>query len=352
MDAISLDTFIQVLGLLINTSGKSAGDEVFVATSIANMTILPCDFKSHRRWAVYAMFSMDGDKRAVGDVFVFSGDRKLVVFGSQISFTKIQSSVLEGLLDGTNSRTNVAKARSSESRIEQSRAPIIAKEEPSATQLPNQRTAVGNSSSKESQRSHHKFDDVKVLIASYVGVSASDIHDDESFSSLGLDSLSAVELVDELRVKFGIDISASDILTAQVAELRNYFLSNERESSATTTSHSTMAGELPTSTNGNVLLTNGLTIEHEDRAENVNGYANGNANDNATEYTNRQLNKALKPRQHIRHRIETVIYKEVDGVEVAADIFIPLEPPSDTMPIGIFNYNVVHNSKCVANFTA
>ncbi|KAM0523026.1 hypothetical protein ACHAPE_001517 [Trichoderma viride] len=324
MDAISLDTFIQVLGLLINTSGKSAGDEVFVATSIANMTILPCDFKSHRRWAVYAMFSMDGDKRAVGDVFVFSGDRKLVVFGSQISFTKVQSSVLEALLDGTSPRVNMAKARNSETGIEQNRAPLIAKKEPSTTQTLDQRTTIDNSFSEESQ----KFNDVKVLIASYVGISASDIHEDESFSSLGLDSLSAVELVDELRVKFGIDISAGDILTAQVAELRNNLLSNGKESSATTNSRSAMAGELPKSTNGDKLLTNGLAAEHEDRHESVNGYANGNA----TEYTDCHLTNAPKPR-HIRHRIETVTYKEVDGIEIAADIFIPLEPPLETMPI-------------------
>ncbi|PNP44319.1 hypothetical protein TGAMA5MH_03925 [Trichoderma gamsii] len=337
MDAISLDTFIQVLGLLINTSGKSAGDEVFVATSIANMTILPCDFKSHRRWAVYAMFSMDGDKRAVGDVFVFSGDRKLVVFGSQISFTKVQSSVLEALLDGTSPRVNMTKARSSESRVEQIRSPAIAREEPSTTQTLDQRTILGNPSSKESQRSDHKFDDVKALIASYVGISASDIHEDESFSSLGLDSLSAVELVDELRVKFGIDISASDILTAQVSELRNSLLSNERKSSATTNSHSTMVGELPKSTHGDKLLTNGLAAEHEDRHESVNGYASGNA----TEYTNCHLTEAPKPR-HIRHRIETVTYKEVDGIEIAADIFIPLEPPLETMPIALMIHGGGH----------
>lgn len=343
MDAISLDTFIQVLGLLINTSGKNSGDEVFVATSIANMTILPCDFKSHRRWAVYAMFSMDGDKRAVGDVFVFSGDRKLVVFGSQIAFTKVQSSVLEALLDGTSPRVNVTKARSSETRIEQRRAPFTTKEEPSTAQTLDQRTIISNSSSKESQGSQNEFNDVKVLIASYVGISASDIHEDESFSSLGLDSLSAVELVDELRVKFGIDISASDILTAQVAELRSNFSSKERESSATTDSHSTMVGELPKFTIGDKLLTNGLTIEHEDRHESVNGYANDDGNSDATESTNHQLAKAPKPRQHIRHRIETVTYKEVDGIEIAADIFIPLEPPSEIMPIGILNHESAYD---------
>ncbi|PTB42568.1 hypothetical protein M441DRAFT_136945 [Trichoderma asperellum CBS 433.97] len=342
MDAISLDTFIQVLGLLINTSGKNAGDEVFVATSIENMTILPCDFKSQRRWAVYAMFGMDGDRRAVGDVFVFSGDRKLVVFGSQISFTKIQSSILEGLLDGTNPRVNVAKPCTPESRIEHSRVPVVARQEPITTQLLDQRATIGISSSKEPQGSHHNFEDVIALVASYVGLSASDIHEDESFSSLGLDSLSAVELADELRVKFSIEISASDILTVQVTELRNYFLSHGKQSSATTNSHSTMAGELPKPTNGDNMLTNGAAVEHEDSHESVKGYANGNANGNTTNHTNGYLAKPSKPRQHVRHRVETVTYKEVDGIEISADVFIPLEPLSEIMPIALMIHGGGH----------
>lgn len=334
MDAISLDTFIQVLGLLINTSGKTIGDEIFVATSINSIAILPCDFKSQRRWTVYAMFGMDGDRRAVGDVFVFSGNGKLVVFGSQISFTKIQASILEGLLDGTSPRVSKTRAHASESKSERSRVPIIAEEELSKTQILDQRATNGNSSPEEPEGPRHKFEDVKELIASYIGLAASDIREDESFSSLGLDSLSAVELADELRVKFSIDVSSSDILTVQVTELREYFPSNGKESSATTNSHTITADELPKFTNGNSLLTNGLGIGHVNGHEYVNVFSNGNANGNAANDVNGHSVSPLKPRQYTRHRVETVTYKEVDGIEIPADIFIPLEPPSEIMPIG------------------
>ncbi|UKZ74609.1 putative secondary metabolism biosynthetic enzyme [Trichoderma virens FT-333] len=340
MDAISLDTFIQVLGLLINTSGKTIGDEIFVATSIENMTILPCDFKSQRRWSVYAMFGMDGDRRAVGDVFVFSGDGKLAVFGSGISFTKIQASILEGLLDGSSPRLNATKARTPEHIVVPNGVSVIAKDEPAKAQASNQQV---QSSVKEPQGLGHSFEDVKVLIASYIGLSASDIREDESFGSLGLDSLSAVELADELRVKFGIEVSASDILTIQVTELRKHFPSNEEESSAKTNSRSMTADELSMPTNEKV-LTNGLPSGHANESINghVNGYANGNSNGNTTGITNGHLDSQLKPRQYTRHRVETVMYKEIDGIQIPADIFIPLEPPSEIMPIALMIHGGGH----------
>ncbi|KAL7916732.1 putative polyketide synthase [Trichoderma velutinum] len=339
MDAISLDTFIQVLGLLINTSGKTIGDEIFVATSIENMTILPCDFKSQRHWSVYAMFGMDGDRRAVGDIFVFSGDGQLVVFGSGISFTKIQASILEGLLDGSSSRLNIGKARTPERIVVPNGVSVIVNHESTKTQTPHQLLTNGHSSAEALQGPQHKFEDVKVLIASYIGLSASDIREEESFGSLGLDSLSAVELADELRVKFNIEISASDILTIQVTELRKYFASNEEESS-TTTNMLTVNEELPKSRNQSVVLTNGLhngyTNGHVDGHINgyVNGHVNGHFNGNNLD-RNEPVGSQLKPRQYTRHRVETVTYKEIDGVQIPADIFIPLEPPSEPMPIAL-----------------
>ncbi|KAL7952523.1 putative polyketide synthase [Trichoderma compactum] len=336
MDAISLDTFIQVLGLLINTSGKTIGDEIFVATSIEKMTILPCDFRSQRHWSVYAMFGMDGDRRAVGDVFVFSGDGKLVVFGSGISFTKIQARILEGLLDGSSPRLNVTEAHTPERKVVPNGVPLIAKQESTKTQTPNQLVANSHSSAEELHVPQHKFEDVKVLIASYIGLSSSDIREDESFSSLGLDSLSAVELAEELRVKFGIEVSPSDILTIQVTELRKYFPPNDKESSTRTNFGSARVEELPKSTSQDIVSINGLSNGHIDGQVNgyVNGHINGHSNGDEVDMTER-IGRQLKPRQYARHRVETVTYKEIDGVQIPADIFIPLEPPSKTMPIAL-----------------
>ncbi|KAL7941142.1 putative polyketide synthase [Trichoderma barbatum] len=344
MDAISLDTFIQVLGLLINMSGNTVGDEIFVATSIENMTILPCDFMSQRRWSVYAMFGMDGDRRAVGDVFVFSGDGKLAVFGSGISFTKIQASILEGLLDGNSPRMSVSKAHAQDRTVLPNRTPVDSANEPIKTQTLCQPAVNPNSSPDESQASGHKFEDVKILIASYIGLSASDIREEESFSSLGLDSLSAVELSDELRVKFSIDVSPSDILTIQVSDLRTHFPSTTNESNSMTNSSGIRADNVPTSINETAVLTNGLTNGHVNGHVSgyVNGYANGYSNGNKANDINGYLGSKPKVRQYTRHRVETVTYKEVAGVEIPADIFIPLEPPSGAMPIALMIHGGGH----------
>lgn len=319
MDAISLDTFIQVLGLLINTSGKTVGDEIFVATSIDGMTILPCDFNNQRQWSVYAMFAMDGNRRAVGDIFVFTSDGRLAVIGSQISFTKVQSSILEGLLDGTSPRLHMPRDNTSKSKSISNGVAAIVQEKPISTPKVEEIVLSDESSLPKPEGPHLQIEDVKILITSYVGLSVVDVSENETFGSLGLDSLSAVELADDLRTKFNIEVSPSDLLTTQVGQLRSYFPSSIKDSRAATTDHNGTAEEVPFTRQGNTLLTNG----------HVNGHA--------TNYTNGNGSEQLKSRKYTRHKVETVTYKEVDGVRIPADIFIPLELPSESMPIGTFH---------------
>ncbi|PTB70133.1 polyketide synthase [Trichoderma citrinoviride] len=335
MDAISLDTFIQVLGLLINTSGKTVGDEIFVATSIENMTILPCDFLNQRRWSVYAMFGMDGDRRAVGDVFVFSAEGKLVVFGSRISFTKIQASVLEGLLDGNSPRPIIAKSQRPEGKAVPNGVHGVREDNHIATETS---VHLVNTPPENPQGPAHRFADVKVLIASYIGLSASDIGEDESFSSLGLDSLSSVELADELRVKFGIEVSPTDVLTMQVSELKKGFASDDAKSTGVKEPEITKLtnGYVNGDANGHVVQASALANGR------VNGQVNGHANSYTNETSGHHLEKPLKPRQYTRHRVETVTYKEIDGIQIPADIFIPLELPSEAMPIALMIHGGGH----------
>ncbi|GAB1313206.1 hypothetical protein MFIFM68171_03416 [Madurella fahalii] len=100
-DAVTLDTFIQVLGLLINCrpGSNSVSDEVYVASGIGKMTVSPTEFRKSQTWTVYAKYSAVDTKTSNGAVFVFSENWKLASFATGIQFVKIQTTKLERVLE-------------------------------------------------------------------------------------------------------------------------------------------------------------------------------------------------------------------------------------------------------------
>ncbi|KAI0161034.1 putative polyketide synthase [Hypoxylon sp. FL1284] len=102
-DTVSLDTFIQVVGLLINSSDACPEGEVFIATGIESIVMQDCDFSAFDSWTVYAMSTRQGETEAAGDMLVFTKDGKLILTGSGVKFTRYPISKLEKLLGSTGS---------------------------------------------------------------------------------------------------------------------------------------------------------------------------------------------------------------------------------------------------------
>lgn len=84
---VSLDTFIQVVGLVINTCDRCPTGEVFIATYMESIIIQDCDFSNMDSWTVYDMSSCRSDTHIAGDMFVFTKDNKLIITASAVRFT-------------------------------------------------------------------------------------------------------------------------------------------------------------------------------------------------------------------------------------------------------------------------
>src|ERR1019366_2293007 len=69
-DTVSLDTFIQVVGLLINSSASCPADQVFIATNIESITMQGCDFIKGNTWTAYATVMTSSNPQVMGDLFV------------------------------------------------------------------------------------------------------------------------------------------------------------------------------------------------------------------------------------------------------------------------------------------
>lgn len=221
-DTIALDSFIQVVGLLINSSSHCSSEEVYVATGVDStiMSSTSCDFKNCKLWRVYAMFTPISSTQATGDIYVFTRDGKLVMTSTGVAFTKLLITKLEKMLAAANPKP------SQETPPERKHVPMF-------TPL----TTLG-STENDSRSSADGFDDegpptpmdiiahvddLKNLIASYTGLSETDILDDANIGDLGVDSLAAVELAEELQTQFGKEIAAEDLMMSNYASLSRLF---------------------------------------------------------------------------------------------------------------------------------
>ncbi|KAE8552407.1 hypothetical protein EYB25_006301 [Talaromyces marneffei] len=235
-DTVTLDTFIQVVGLLINSSETCPVDEVFIATGIDSIIMQDCDFSDpqHDTWKVYAMATTRSESHVAGDMFVFTKDGKLIFTGSGVQFSRFPIAKLEKVLEGIG--MNSAP-----------RSPIgndgIGK---GVTAPPSPTTQFHMNGHAKSTPNRHglrvrttvEMDEQTLVAQDSVSrrpsaLKSAMIRNDSNLGTLGLDSLSKLEFVNQLRAQLGNEISPTQDLS-QIADLYNKLFAH----SSTTNSRS------------------------------------------------------------------------------------------------------------------
>ena len=257
-DTVALDTFIQVAGLLINSSDQCAGDQVFVATGVENFSVAAaCDFDRCKSWVVFAMFTPVGDAKAVGDVFILTKDNVLVLTIMGVQFTKLPITRLDKLLDSANSKPReVPIVTAAQPRFAES-APDSPSQKNSDSDSDEDGLQSGASSntSLDSDSDAPDEDDavktLKTLLASYVGLAEDAISDDANIADLGVDSLAATELADEVSNSFSKDIEGDELLGMTFGELSQMVAPQKKSKpskvSKSAPSHGQDGGKVPPS---------------------------------------------------------------------------------------------------------
>jgi acyl transferase domain-containing protein len=341
-DAITTDCFIQVLGLLINcNSGSSADGEIYVASKIGKMVVSPTEFQTPQTWTVYAMFSPLDAKTSSGAVYVFSGDGKLTSYATNIQFVRIQAARLEHALESANRKVS-ASTPIRPGLIHNNASPAVSlvkdvarpQHSTPATPIPpplDNATTLSSASDNGADRPQgNAAADLKSLISVYTGVPVEEMEANQNLSSMGLDSLASMELAEEIESKLGFKVGTDDILLGTVGSLLKLCsLANAEpvSDSCSESSDSTRDSAGESNTPG---TTPGTTPEIETPAEQDLKLNSAHAIDRSVPW--------LRPNgaSSSRHRgIDTVVYKEVDGVEILADLYIPMETPPQPMPVGM-----------------
>lgn len=222
-DTIAIDTFIQVVGLLINSSKLVTSEDVYVATGVDRMSMSPqCNFYEQRSWIVYTKFTTTGEGQAAGDVFVLTCEGRLAMIISGAQFTKLLIVKLERFLDSANSKPQQATVAA-----KRDHPPIPLKSEETTSTITTDEgmetppdldsSSVTSIDSDDELETPEGADDgaqesLRNIISDYTGVSPEDIAEDSNIADLGVDSLAAVELAEELQSQFGKEIAAEELL--------------------------------------------------------------------------------------------------------------------------------------------
>ena len=213
-EAVAIDTFIQVVGLLINSSQFVSSHDVYVATGVDNLSMSSaCDFQKHKYWTVYAKYTSLGESQAVGDLFVMTREGIMAMMITGVQFTKLSISTLEKFLDSAN-------ANSPLDAVPEKKAFAAKDTEPSETSSSYVSSAASENSeitaassllsSTTGLQPDPQYSQVQEslfkLLSEASGASVASIEGKVTLRELGIDSLSAVELWDDLVKAFEVEI--------------------------------------------------------------------------------------------------------------------------------------------------
>lgn len=233
-DTVSIDTFIQVVGLLINSSDACIPNHVFVATGVQSTTMSEaCNFNDTKSWTVYAVFRSTSETSATGDVFVLTPAGEVAMNVMNVKFTRLPISTLEKMLDTANS-SNIAKKNGSPTASgapKTAYAPAPVQVAPSPQHVPELDEDYTDSSTDgglETPPGDYDGSALRKMISMYTGAPAETFGSDSTMADLGIDSLAAVEFAEDLRSQYGKEIESTDLLTSDLIALSQLFLTVPR----------------------------------------------------------------------------------------------------------------------------
>ncbi|KAL8880957.1 MAG: hypothetical protein Q9198_001740 [Flavoplaca austrocitrina] len=220
-DTISLDIFVQVCGLLINSHHICPKDNAYLAVGADTIQITEtCALEKCREWKVYTVFEPVGRSKARGDVFVMRQSGELVIAMIGIQFSKLPFKTLERLLTAPSnvSRRDVAQNITTQSIPEPPSSPKPTQGLTEIASIYEDKTSPRLNGPPVSAK-YQSMEDLRTILASYAGLPSNEVTNQTSLTALGIDSLALIELADELSSKFGMPVAASMLLDADFLTL-------------------------------------------------------------------------------------------------------------------------------------
>lgn len=310
-DAITVDTFIQILGLLVNHStmceATTAGCvDIYVASSIDTMELAPVDFGGDcHDWEAYATYTVIDAKTTSGDVFVMSEAGEVVFSATDIRFVKVKAATMERLLESANPSMVTAKT-----------LPRSTKEGEVGMSGKNNQGLVATLQEglDKDLDTESPASQLFSLVSAYTGVAVEDMEAAETLGSMGLDSLASIELADELEAKLGLQCNGVGDLSSRTLQF--------------------LLGQLSPGGSGGG---SGASTPSPPGSDSTRPTTASPCSDwDALELRETTTEAWARPKKAIdsRFAVEQHVYKQVDGLEIVADVYVPTRTPASPMCVG------------------
>lgn len=205
-DTPMTDSFMQFAGFLVNYFNNDSLEDVLVCSKISHIEIGGNFDPDAKEWIVYSNMTQGGQTDASADAYVFEAKSKQMVMAAfGFRFSKMSQALLMRMLKSVN-KSAVAETVSKPA-IHQKSDTVLTKElEPPIEISPPSKP------SNAAKRQSSKRAELLQILHNVTDVPLEDMKDESSLEDLGIDSLMATEVMNDIRLTLGLTIDLASFL--------------------------------------------------------------------------------------------------------------------------------------------
>ena len=204
-DTPMTDSFMQFAGFLVNYFNNPSFEDVFVCMHIGHIEIGGSFDPDAGEWLIHAIMNEVNPTEAMADAYVFDAKTKkmvMAVFG--LRFSKMPQSSLVRILKSVNKSAANNKAPVKTATPSVATATVTTAATPDSTQPPI--------AALPAKAPLGKRNELLQLLSNVTDVPLGELKDSTTLEDIGVDSLMATEVLNEIRTTFGLTIDLSSFL--------------------------------------------------------------------------------------------------------------------------------------------
>ncbi|EAW12177.1 putative polyketide synthase [Aspergillus clavatus NRRL 1] len=205
-DTPMTDSFMQFAGFLVNYFNNDSLEHVLVCSKISHIEIGGNFDPDAKEWLVYSNMTQGGQNDASADVYVFEAKSKQMVMAAfGFRFSKMSQSLLMRMLKGVNEST-AAENGSKPVNRQNSEAALVSELNLTIEAAPSSKHA------RRSKKQSSKRAELFQILHNVTDMPLEDMKDESSLEDLGIDSLMATEVINDIRASLSLTIDLSSFL--------------------------------------------------------------------------------------------------------------------------------------------
>ncbi|KAH6635854.1 BcPKS19, polyketide synthase [Chaetomium tenue] len=206
VDTPMTDSFMQFAGFLVNYFNNPSTEDVLVCGKIEHIALGGSFDPDAGEWLVYSTMSEGGETDAWSDAYVFDArTKKMVMAAFGFRFSRMSRTLLGRILKSVNKSANTSKKTPAKDDdlpddIHDNSVHLLGQPQNAATAQVRSARPVG------------KRRELLQILSNVTDVPVAELRDDSSLDDLGIDSLMATEVLNDIRAGLGLTIDLPSFL--------------------------------------------------------------------------------------------------------------------------------------------